>query len=86
MITKYAIKTTFGYVVRRGTTPGELAYYYAAVSDAKHFDTAEDATQWLERAAFYNGKEDRSFSGSPEIVRVEEVVSQPAYADAGPVA
>ncbi|KKL65004.1 hypothetical protein LCGC14_2159310 [marine sediment metagenome] len=86
MITKYAIKTTFGYVVRRGTTPGELAYYYAAVSDAKHFDTAKDATQWLERAAFHNGREGRPYSGSPQIVRVDEKVSQLTYVDAGPVA
>ena len=83
MITKYAIKTTFGYVVRRGTTPGELAYYYAAVSDAKHFNTAGDATQWLERASFYNGEEGRLFSGSLQIVRVEV---QLTYVDAGSVA
>ena len=84
MNNKYAIMTISGYVVRRGITPSEPAYHcVTTVGDAKHFNTAGDATQWLERASFYNGEEGRLFSGSLQIVRVEV---QLTYVDAGSVA
>ena len=87
MSIKYAIKTMFGYVVRRGVLPSELSYHcVATVGDARLFNAVGDAAGWLERAAFHNGREGRSYSGSPQIVRVDEKVSQLTYVDAGPVA
>ncbi len=74
-----------GYVTGRGEG-GTLAYKYAPhIDDALLFPSVEAAVKWIERVSFYNGKEGKSFSGAPRLVRVEDAEARPRYRVTGPV-
>ena len=75
MIQKIAIQTGthIGYITEVMAYEKDGAYRYCEeLKDAILFVTVDDALRWLERTAFHNGEHrDTSYSGSPQLVRVE---------------
>ena len=74
MIKKIAIQTDTqpGYITEIFSYQQDGAYRYCKeLKDAILFSSVADALRWLERTSFYNGEHNTSYSGSPQLVRVE---------------
>ena len=89
MNTCIAIQTGIGgnaFVTGDKDFPFNGAYRYAPdVKNAALFDSVDSAVAWIEVKSFYNGsRADRGYSGSPRLVRVEEI-TETRYTVVGPV-
>ena len=85
----YVFKASSGSYVGNEQPKGScrLAYYYVeSLPDAKFFTSVHEAIGWLERVAFYNGAEKKSYNGSLTIIKIqEEPPLKPKYTEIGPV-
>ena len=74
MINKIAIQTDTqkGYVTEILSYEKDGAYRYCEeLRDAVMFLSITAAVRWIERTSFQNGERNTSYSGSPQLVRVE---------------
>lgn len=85
-----AIQTTTGedrFVTENLAFEPQGAYRYADIDEAVLFINVNAAVKWIERTSFYNGQNDKTYSGGPRLVRIDlaPVISAPERTVVGPV-